>query len=109
VDELQDESQYNRVIDDTLLAIEEAVDASGADIDYENVGGILTLLLPGGAQLILNRQTPVRQLWLAAPQGGFHFDHRDGGWVRDSDGAPLAETLSGLLSELCGETLALEL
>lgn len=98
------ESEFNRQIDATLLAIEQAVDSSDADIDYENVGGILTLHCDNGSQLIINRQTPARQLWLAARSGGYHFDWRAdaGQWCRDSDGRPLFELLAELLAGQCG-------
>ncbi|MEW6648292.1 MAG: iron donor protein CyaY [Pseudomonadota bacterium] len=103
------ESDFNRRIDDTLRAIEAALDAAGSDLDYENSGGILTLRCDNGTQLILNRQTPVRQLWLAARSGGFHFnwDAATEGWVRDSDGAGLRPLLEELLAAQCGESVAL--
>ena len=104
------ESEFNRRIDDTLLALEEAVDASGADVDYDNAGGILTLHCTSGSQGIINRQTPVRQLWLAARSGGFHFDwdENGGGWRSDSDGAPLSAVLAEILASQCGAGIAFE-
>ena len=68
------ESQFNQKVDDTLLAIEEAIDAGGFDIDYENVAGILTLDCEDGSQVIVNRQGAAMQLWVAARDGGHHFD-----------------------------------
>lgn len=104
------ESEFHQRVDDMLLAIEEAIDESGADIDYENTAGILTLELENGSQIIINRQTPVKQLWLAVRSGGFHFDWSDelAGWVRDSDGAPFIEVLNQALGEQGGEPLALD-
>lgn len=103
------ESAFNRRIDDTLHAIEAALDAADTDLDYENSGGILTLHCGNGSQLILNRQTPARQLWLAARSGGFHFDWDEtaAGWVRDSDGAGLLPVLAELLVTQCGEAVSL--
>lgn len=107
--ETMSESTFNRRIDDTLRAIEEALDAAASDLDYEGSGGILTLHCANGSQVILNRQTPVRQLWLAARSGGFHFDWDDAaqGWVRDSDGAGLLPVLQEILAAQCGESVAL--
>jgi CyaY protein len=101
------ESEFHQRIDDMLNAIEEAIDESGADIDYENSGGILTLELDNGSQLIINRQTPVKQLWLAVRSGGYHFDWSDEaqGWVRDSDGAAFVAVLNQALEAQGGETL----
>lgn len=104
------ESQFNEQVDATLLAIEEAIDESGADIDYENVSGILTLIFEDGSQVIINRQGPVQQLWLAAKRGGYHFDYdgAGGGWVLDSDGTPLFKILNDVVSEQAGEAIYLD-
>ncbi len=103
------ESEFHQRVDDMLLAIEEAIDDSGADIDYENAAGILTLELENGSQIIINRQTPVKQLWLAVRSGGYHFDWSDeaNGWVRDSDGAGFVAILNQALVEQGGEALEL--
>ena len=72
------ESEFNDIVDDLLVAIEDAIeetcDNSDIDIDYETAGGILTLSFSNGSQIIINRQTPLKQIWLATRQGGFHFD-----------------------------------
>ncbi len=105
------ESEFNRRVDDTLLAIEEAIDESGADIDYENIAGILTLGFDDDSQVILNRQGAASQLWLAAKNGGFHFDWdgEGGGWVRDTDRASLERVLNEALSLHAGEAIELAL
>ncbi len=104
------ESEFNQRVDDTLVAIEEAIDESGADIDYESAGGILTLIIEeNGSQIIINRQTPVKQLWLATRTGGYHFDWSDetGGWVLDSDGSAFYPMLNQALVEQGAEALEL--
>lgn len=95
------ESEFNQRVEDTLLKIEEDIDDSGADIDYENVSGILTLIFEDDSQIIINRQAAVNQLWVAAKSGGYHFDwdEQADGWVRDSDGAPLFEVLTAVMLE----------
>ena len=85
------ESQFNQMIDDFLVKLEEQIDEfdTEGDIDYETAGGVLTIIFEvNNSQVILNRQTPVRQLWMAARSGGFHFDldEASGQWLRDSDG-----------------------
>lgn len=98
------ESEFNRQIDATLRAIEDAVDACGADIDYDQQAGVLTLYFENGAKLIFSRQPPLSQLWLAAPTGGFHFDWRGGHWCL-ANGETLAQFVSREASRLAGETL----
>jgi CyaY protein len=103
------DSEFDEYVDDTLIAIEEAVDACGGGMDYETSGGILTLLFDNGSKIIVNRQTPVKQLWVAAKSGGFHFDYdQDSGtWRRAGDGLELFKLLSQLCSEQAGKPVTL--
>ena len=105
------ESEFNQRVDDTMIAIEEAIDATGADIDYESAAGILTLTIEAnGSQIIINRQTPVKQLWLATRTGGYHFDWSDeaDGWVLDSDGTPFSQMLNQALVDQGAVTIELD-
>ena len=104
------ESEFNELADDTLLAIEEAIDDSGADIDYDNAGGILTLEFSNGSQIIINRQTPLSQIWVAARSGGFHFvyDSDNETWHLEGKGDELFDCLSRYCSEQAGEAVTLQ-
>ena len=103
------ESEFNQRVDDLLMQIEDAIDESGADIDYETGGGILTLSFTDGSKIIINRQTPLKQLWLAAKSGGFHFDYDAGQdrWLSDQDGEEFFSALNRYCSEQAGESVKL--
>ncbi len=94
-------SSFDENIDDTLLAIEEAIDDCGEDIDYDTIAGILTLTFPNDTKIIINRQSATQQLWIAARSGGFHLDWLDESWRLASEN----KTLNILLSELCSQQL----
>jgi CyaY protein len=105
-----DESEFNQRVDDILVQIEDAIEACEADIDYETAGDILTLEFEDGSKIIINRQTPVRQIWVATRQGGFHFDYdpeTDRWRLQDGD-LELFEALSRYCSEQAGEPVRLE-
>ena len=103
------ESEFNQRVDDIIELIEEAVDDSGANVDFETAGGILTLIFEDNSKIIINRQTPVQQIWVAAKSGGFHFnyDEIEDQWRKDSDGQELFAALSQYCSEQSGEQLDL--
>ena len=104
------ESEFHTVADQTLEAIQDAIDDSGADIDYELVGGVLTLEFENGTKIIFSKQPPARQLWMAARSGGFHFDYNSDvqQWVCDSgDNEEMYAMLSRLASEQGGEPVSL--
>lgn len=95
------ESDFDQLADDTMLAIEEAIDACGVDIDYDNSGGVLTLEFDNRSRIIINKQAPLCQLWVAARSGGFHFDYLadDQCWRLQGGG----DELFGCLSRYCSE------
>jgi len=94
-----DESEFNQAIDDTLYRIEEAVDDSGEDIDYDTIAGILTLEFSDQSKIIINRQAALSQLWVAARSGGFHLDYVDNKWFCKTEDS----SLGSLLDRLCTE------
>lgn len=106
------ESEFNDLVDDVLVEIEDAVedacDESGAEIDYETAGGILTLSFENGSQIIINRQVPLKQIWVAAKQGGFHFDfdQENDNWI--CDGEELFAALSKYATEQAGTKITLD-
>lgn len=99
-------SEFNQKIDKTLLAIEDAIEdliqETDMDLDYETSAGILTISLGEGGKLILNRQAPVKQLWLAAKSGGYHLDWKDNDWITDRDGEALTDLFNRVFTEQTG-------
>ena len=109
------ESDFTQQLDTLMLAIEDAIEEAELDIDYETAAGILTLTCENDSKVILSRQTPLRQLWLAARSGGFHFDYQpnDNEWTLDSDtqpftkGKPFLSVLNHCLSEQVRQKISL--
>ena len=102
------ESDFQDIADETIEAIQEAIDESGADIDYDEIGGVLTLEFENGSVIIFSKQAPVSQLWMAAKAGGFHFNYDEAReqWLCDSgDNEELYAMLSRLASEQAGESV----
>ncbi len=93
------ELDFNTRYEETLLAIEDAIEESGEDLDFESVNDILTLTCSNDSLIIITKQSATSQLWLAAKSGGFHFDRQGDGWVCDSDG----QSLSDMLAHICQE------
>ncbi len=114
------ENEFNQKVDDTLMAIEEAVEScvenSDADLDWDLANGILTIECGddckySGSQVIINRQGPTQQIWVATKGGGFHFNFCEGddannnGWFQDD--LELFALLDQALSDQTGETVKL--
>ena len=49
------EAEFNQIVDELMFSIEESIDDSGADLDYENTAGMLTITCEAnGSQIILS-------------------------------------------------------
>nr|WP_275073030.1 iron donor protein CyaY [Pseudomonas aeruginosa] len=88
------EARFHDLVDALQQQVEDAFDDSDLDLDLENAGGVLTVRFENGSQLILSRQAPLRQLWVAAKSGGFHFDYDEasGSWLPSWRQRPLASS-----------------
>mgnify|MGYP001813539736 FL=1 len=104
------ESEFHTIADQTIEDIQDAIDDSGADIDYEEAGGVLTLEFENESKIIFSKQPPALQLWMAARSGGFHFDYdsEKQQWICDSgDNEELYAMLSRLSTEQGGDEVEL--
>ena len=103
------ESEFNQLIDDILMQIEDALDELDNDIDYESSAGILTIIMENKSQIIINRQVAAMQLWLAAKSGGFHFNYDEAkGWYDDRSGELFQTALNRCLTEQSDEAISLD-
>jgi CyaY protein len=95
------ESDFHRAVEAILARIESSLeDADALDVEVE--AGVLTIECEDGSRIIVNRQTPNREIWVAARSGGFHFVLRDGLWFDTRSGEELFASLSRLVHAQCG-------
>jgi CyaY protein len=83
------DTEFHQLVDDKMQIIEEMIDDSGADIDYETSGNVMTLEFEDRSQIIINRQEPMKEIWLASKSGGFHFAYQDEQWICSKTGLEL--------------------
>jgi CyaY protein len=88
-----------------VVRIEQAVEACGADIDFENAGEILELEFANRSKIIINTQPPLHEIWMAAQSGGFHYKYTNGSWLNTRDNTELLGALSACASEQAGISL----
>ena len=95
------ESEFHGAVEAILARIEASLeDEEELDIDLES--GILTITCPDDTKVIVNRQTPNREIWVAARSGGFHFTMRDGAWRDTRSGDELFASLARSLASQAG-------
>ncbi len=108
---LQD-TEYHQAADRVLAAIERQCDAwlqqGVIDIDTNRAGGLLELAFPDGSKIVVNKQPPLHEIWLAARQGGYHFKFADGRWLDTRDGVDFFARLTDEASTQAGKPLRLD-
>jgi CyaY protein len=91
------ESEFHRAADALIARIESTLEnEEGVDVDVE--AGILTLTFGDSSRVIVNRQAPNREIWVAARSGGFHFAWRDGEWRDTRSGDELFASLDRVIA-----------
>jgi CyaY protein len=100
------ETSFLAAADATLAAIGAALDtalaASDADVDWSINEGILEIECEDGSKVIVNRHLPNREIWVAARSGGFHFRADAGAWRDTRGGGDLATALPAILATQAG-------
>ena len=103
------DTEYQAAAERALAAIERQCDdwlqQGVIDIDTNRAGSLVELEFPGGSKIVVNKQPPLREIWLAARNGGFHFKLVDGAWRDTRDGVEFFERLSEEASRQGGRTL----
>jgi CyaY protein len=99
------DTEFHQLVDRELEKIEKMIDDSGADIDYENVGNVMTLEFEDRSQIVINRQEPMHEIWLASRSGGFHFKLIDDEWICSKTGLALIELLKGECEKHSGDPI----
>ena len=103
------DSQYNLIAENLLLAVEESIENSGVDIDYEGVGGLLTLTFKNGSKIIINKQAPLHEIWVATKFNGHHFAYTESEelWIDKRGGDEFWQFLSAAVSKQANVELTL--
>ena len=101
------ESEFHRAVDAVLARIESAAEADER-LEVELESGILTIVCADASRVIVNRQTPNREIWVAARSGGFHFRFGDGAWRDTRTGEELFAAIARVVESQSGAHLAFE-
>jgi CyaY protein len=102
------DQEYHQLIDNLFINLEEQVDECEVDLDYESASGILEIIFPDGSKIILNKQTPLQQLWVATKFNGYHFEYRDNTWIDNRSGAEFWQFMNDAASRQAGAKIEWE-
>jgi CyaY protein len=104
------DSEFHDLVNQRYLAIEDAIDtldSDDVDIDCQVNSGILTLTFENGSKIIINKQEPLHQIWVATRENGYHFDYKNNQWIDNREGHELLALLSQACSKQAGAPVTL--
>ncbi|MDO8068152.1 iron donor protein CyaY [Janthinobacterium sp. SUN206] len=106
------ESEFLALAEATLTQIEAALDRLNdedvLDVECSRSGNVLEIeFIDNGTKIIVNSQAPMREMWVAARSGGFHYKRVDDEWRNTRDGSELFAALSAMASEQAGTAVVL--
>ncbi len=94
---------FHLAVEKTWLFLEETIDEQCPDIDVIIHGSVMTLVFENTQQIVINKQEPLRELWLASRIGGLHFKFVDNQWI-DSNNVLFFDALKDAIA-FCGEEI----
>ncbi|ABO22192.1 Frataxin family protein [Shewanella loihica PV-4] len=85
------DSEYHQLADEMFTALEDAIenaiDEQDADIDIDASGNVLQLEFQDKSKIVINKQEPLHQIWVATQFGGYHFSYVEGKWLDERSDA----------------------
>lgn len=99
------DSEFHQIVDDYFMLIETTLDDAMVDFDYETSAGVLKLAFSDRSQIIINRQEPLHQIWVATKFDGHHFELVEGRWIDNRSGAEFLALVSDAIIRQSGENV----
>ena len=86
-------AEFHQNIEQVWQKIEEELENQDCDVDCETQGSVFTITFDDRSQIVINKQEPLLELWLASRLGGFHVAYKNNDWVAN-DGKRFWDSLT---------------
>jgi CyaY protein len=95
------------------ISLEEAFQETDLDLDISRQGGnVVNIQFEDKSVIVVNTQSPLQEIWVAAKEGGFHYKWsgtlHEPLWLDTKTGAELFSELSRLASQQAKTTLVVK-
>lgn len=100
-----DDSQFQELVDDEFVRIEDRIDELELDADIDTAGDVLSITLETGGSIILSRQIANHEIWVAAKSGGFHLAWYGDRWWCATTNEDLDTLINRVFTEQAGTSL----
>jgi CyaY protein len=104
-----DDKRYRELADAALRDILDLFDDVDVDdADAESAGDVINVRYRDGSRLVVNTQSPAKQIWLAGAGKGWHFsyDESASAWMHDKG---TGDELFAVLKKITKDTVGVDL
>ena len=77
------------------------------DVDALRAGGLLEMSFPNRSKLVVNKQPPLHEIWLASREGGYHFRWNGAEWLDTKTSVSFQSVFAEQASRQGGQPLSL--
>jgi CyaY protein len=98
-------SDFELQIEQVLRRIEDCFDRLDIGIETMRIGSVLEVEFEDGKKIVINSQEVMKELWMAAKVGAFHFRQVDGKWLDTRTSEEFFAMLSRIASTLSGQAI----
>lgn len=89
-------AEINQLWENIENQLDNFANTQDLDVDCEIQGQVFTISFPCNQQIVINKQEPLLELWIASRTGGFHCHWQNGSWLTNQ-----GENFWGLLENAC--------
>ncbi len=100
---MQTETEFLAAAEAEMEALESWLeDSTDGEVECLRSGHVLTIELDDGRQVVVNIQTPMKEIWFASPFGGRHFAFNGATqqWEDTRTQSPLASVIQEALTQM---------
>lgn len=101
------DTEFHFLADQCFDKLEQAAEQLDLDMDIHRSGSLLTFEILPETEIILNKQEPLHQIWLASKLGGHHFSFIENHWFDERNQVTFIDCIQRVFQSLTEQTLPL--
>lgn len=103
-----DEATFAALAGAAIARVQKALDGQDPDVvECVPEADVVKVAFPNGQPFVMNKQRPVKEIWLAADRQAWHFRYDGAVWRDKRSNDELFSTLNHLVKERAGVDLGL--
>ncbi|WP_163938504.1 iron donor protein CyaY [Paraferrimonas sp. SM1919] len=100
------DTEFHLLADDLFNRIDARIEELELDVDVNFAGEVLQIEFNDRSQIVINKQEPLHQVWVATKFAGHHFSYIDNKWFDERNGLDFEPVIVDAISKQSGEAFS---